>query len=106
MVACAGVVVWADEVIFYKGSYMCLYVLVCGPNKREHIDFVKGDCSAVLWVRVPWRRNPLVIVVCGLDVHPHFTVIFCDKLRYHDIRGWVERVVVFIMKCMLDMFII
>ena len=54
LVACAGVVVWADEVIFYEISYMCLYVLVCGLKEGEHIDFVKGECSAVLWVRALW----------------------------------------------------
>ena len=54
LVACEGVVVWEDEVIFNECPYMCLYVLVCGLNKGEHVDFMKGDCSAVLWVCVLW----------------------------------------------------
>ena len=80
LVACAGVMVWTDEMIFSECPYMCLYVLMCGPNEGEHIDFVKGNYSAVLWVHVPWRCDPLVVVVCSLDIHPHFTVSFCNEL--------------------------
>ena len=54
LVACAGIVVWSDEMVFNECVCMRLYALVCGPREGEHVDFVEGDCSAVLRVCVPW----------------------------------------------------
>ena len=80
LVTCVGVVVGLDEMVFNKRVYMCLYVLVCGPVKGEHIYFVEGKCSAVLWVCVSWCCDPLVVVIGCLDIHPHVAVSFNDEL--------------------------
>ena len=80
LVVCTGVTLWLDGMVFNECLYILMEVLVCGTVERKHVDFVKSKGSAVLWVRVPWRCNLLVIVVCGLNVYPHCTVSFCYKL--------------------------
>ena len=80
LVVCTGVTLWLDGVVLNECLYMLIEVLVCGAVERKYGDFVKIKSSAVLWVRVFLRRNPLVVFVCGLNVHPHFLLCFCNKL--------------------------
>ena len=54
LVACAGIVVWSDEMVFNECVCVRLYALVRGPREGEHADLVKGDCGAVLRVCVLW----------------------------------------------------
>ena len=59
---------------------MCLYVLVCGLVKGEHIYFVEGKCRAMLRVCISGCCDPLVVVIGCLDIHPHVAVSLNDEL--------------------------